>query len=304
MKKGKIVLLSIVLLLIMLVAGLFVRFYPAWNAAAVLVERMDLAHFTYELEIELDKEQMPSKYVDIFAGLAKVADVDEEALYHLTAKGTVWEDITYVQIYFENQDEALIEMYLSDKKDVVNESRIYKAIRENLVGRSELLAMLIPEGEDNVYMTLEQANQLFGIDLSGVGKFSIPFTDMKFSQKEYFLALAALSKERQEGNDLFALNMERIQLSLELPKAESASEIAVHLSVQEPSEALAEAADLIAGLGIEIPVENFKVIKSFSLDAVPENAAKPIFPTNFISQETINVLSEVAALIEQFVGNK
>ena len=41
--------------------------------------------------------------------------------------------------------------------------------------------------------------------------------------------------------------------------------------------------DLVAKLGIEIPVEEFKVIKSFALDAVPEDAVEPIFPTKFIS---------------------
>lgn len=304
MKKGKIVLLVFLIILLVLAGFLFLRFYPAWKAAEVLQERMDLAHFTYELELELDKEELPAKYVEIFSSIAEVAKVDEETLYHLTAKGTIWEDVTYVQIYFEGQTEALVEMYLSDEMDVINESKIYKAVRDNLVGRSEILSMLIPEGEDNVYMTLEQANQLFGIDLSGVANFSIPFADMKFEQKEYFLALAALSRQKHDNSDLFALEMERIQLGIDVPKEDSSSLVEVHLAVQEPSEALAEAADLVAKLGVEIPVEDFKVIKSFALDAVPEGAVEPTFPTNFISQETINVLSEVAALIEQFAGEK
>lgn len=304
MKKGKIVLLVFLMILLLLAGFLFVRFYPAWKAADVLQDRMDLAHFTYELEVELDKEALSAEYVEIFSSLAEVAGVEEEVLYHLTAKGTVWEDITYVQLYFEGQSEALVEMYLSDEVDVVNESRIYKAFREQLVGRSALLAMLIPEGEDNVYMTLAQANQLFGIDLSGVANFSIPFADMTFEQKEYFLALAALSRQKHDNSDLFALDMERIQLGIDVPKVDSPSLVEVHLAVQEPAEALAEAADLVAKLGIEIPVENFKVIKSFALDAVPEEAEEPTLPTNFISQETIDILSEVVALIEQFAGAK
>jgi len=306
MKKGKIVLIVFLVLLLLLVGFLFWRFYPAWKAAEVMEDRTDLSHFTYELEVELDKEELPKEYVEIFSSIAEIAKVDEEDLYHLTAKGTVWEDITYVQIYFEGQTENLVEMYLSDEMDVVNESKIYKAVRENLVGRSELLAMLIPEGEDNVYMTLEQANQLFGIDLSSVANFSVPLADMTFEQKEYFLALAALSREKHKDSELFALDMERIQLGIDVPKTDTDSLVEVHAAMQEPSVALKEMAELIAKIGVdvEIPAEELKVIKSLKLDAIPEDAVKPVMPTNFISQETIDVLSEIAALIEQFASEK
>ena len=306
MKKGKIVLIVFLVILLLLVGFLFLRFYPAWKAAKVMEDRTDLAHFTYELELELNKEELPKQYAEIFSSIAEIAKVDEDELYHLTAKGTVWEDITYVQIYFEGQNESLVEMYLSDEMDVINESKIYKAVRDNLVGRSELLAMLVPEGEDNVYMTLEQADQLFGIDLSGIANFSVPFTDMEFERKEYFLALAALSREKHANSELFALDMERIQLGIDVPKTDAASLVELHAAMQEPSVALTEVAELVAkvGVDVEIPTEELKVIKSLNLDAVPEDAQKPTMPTKFISQETINVLSEIAALIEQFAGEK
>jgi len=306
MKKGKIVLIVFLIILLLLAGFLFLRFYPAWKSAEVMEDRADLAHFSYELELELDKDELPKQYVEIFSSIAEIAKVDEDELYHLTAKGTVWEDITYVQIYFQNQTESLVEMYLSDEMDVINESKIYKAVRDNLVGRSELLAMLVPEGEDNVYMTLEQANQLFGIDLSGIANFSLPFTDMTLEQKEFFLALAVLSREKHENSELYELDMERIRLGIDVPKADSASLVEVHAVVQEPSVALTEIADLAAKVGVDlnIPVEELKVIKSLALDAIPEDAVKPTMPTNFLSQETINVLSEIAALIEQFAGDK
>ena len=302
MKKGKIVLLVILALLLILAGCLFMRFYPAWKSAEVLQEKMDLAHFTYEVEFELNKEKLPTEYTKIFESLSEITGVEESIMYNLTAKGTVWEDVIYIEIFHQGAEEALIEMYLSDSQDVVNESRIYNAFRENIVGRSGLLEMVVPKGEDNVYMTLEQADQLFGIDLSAVSNFSIPFTDMSFSQKEYFVVLSALSREKQEMSDTFVLDMERIDLSLDVPKAENSSDIVVSLSVEEPAEALAEAADLVAQLGIEIPVENFAVLKSFAITAVSGNGKEPVMPTNYISQETIIVLSEVAALIEQFAG--
>lgn len=306
MKKGKVVLIVFLVLLLVLAGFLFLRFYPAWKAAEVMQDRTDLAHFTYEVELELDKEELPKQYVEIFSSIAEVAKVDEDELYHLTAKGTVWEDITYVQVYFEGQTEALVEMYLSDEMDVINESKIYKAVRDNLIGRSDLLAMLIPEGEENVYMTLEQANQLFGIDLSGIANFSVPFTDMTFEQKEYFLALAALSRQKHDNSDLFALDMERIQLGIDVPKTDSSSLVEAHVAVQNPAVAVAEITELIAKVGVDldIPTEELKIIKSLVLDAVPEGAVEPTFPTKFISQETIDVLSEVAALIEQFAKEK
>lgn len=301
MKKGKIVLLVILALILIGVGALFLRLYPAWKSAEVLAEKMDLAHFTYEVEIELDKEALPSEYTEIFASLSELSGMDESVMYHLTAKGSVWEDMIYAEIFHQGAEEALIELYLSDDEDVVNESRLYDAFRDNIVGRSGLLEMMIPKGEKNVYMTLEQADKLFGIDLSAVSNFTVPFTDMSFTQKEYFAVLAALSREKQENQDDYALEMDRIQLSLSVPKADSNAKVVAALSVQEPAEALAEAADLVAKLGIEIPVENFAVFKSFSIIAEPGEGNELVMPTNYISQETINVLSEVAALIEQFM---
>ena len=306
MKKGKIGLIIFLVILLLLAGFLFFRFYPAWKAAAVMQERTDLSHFSYELEVELNKDELPKEYVEIFSSVAELSKVAEEDLYRFTAKGTVWEDITYVQIYFEGQSEALVEMYLSDDMDVINESRIYKVVRENLVGRSELLAMLIPEGEDNMYMTLEQANKLFGIDMSGIADFSVPFIGMSFEQKEYFLALAALSRQKHDNSDLYALDMERIQLGIDVPKTNAASLVEAHAAVQEPAVALTELSGLVAKVGVDlgIPAEDFKVIKSLVIDVVPENAVKPTMPTKFLDQETIDFLSEIAALVEQFSKEK
>ena len=96
MKKGKIVLLVILALLLILAGCLFMRFYPAWKSAEVLQEKMDLAHFTYEVEFELNKEKLPTEYTKIFESLSEITGVEESIMYNLTAKGTGWEDVIYI----------------------------------------------------------------------------------------------------------------------------------------------------------------------------------------------------------------
>lgn len=61
MKKKHIglkILLGFIVLLLLVTVGLFVRFYPVYKDAKLLAENLNRTSFTYELEAELNREEL------------------------------------------------------------------------------------------------------------------------------------------------------------------------------------------------------------------------------------------------------
>ena len=86
---GKYIRCIVLLLLIAAAVCLGIRFYPVWRAARYLHENMDLAHYAYELEVELDSGALRREYGSLFTVLTGMTGFEEDALCHLTVRGNV-----------------------------------------------------------------------------------------------------------------------------------------------------------------------------------------------------------------------
>ncbi len=117
------------------------------------------------------------------------------------------EDRVHLTIYPEGRTEPLFELYLSDDIDVINETMVYNAIRSHLTAKFGLLAHLMPAQEETLYLTLEQVEQLFGTDLSGLADFRLGAWDRRVNAKECFLLLAVMSREKQKDGYRFTLDI-------------------------------------------------------------------------------------------------
>lgn len=278
MGKRKYILLGLLLVVAAFAACLGIQFYPIWKSARILQENMDLVHFTYELEAELDREALPEEQKDLLEMLARLTGYGEGTFYRFTVRGNVWEDRIHALVFPEDAAEPLMELYLSDGEDVINETMLYNRIRGHLVGEYTLLGYLMPEQESNLYMTLEQVEQIFDVDLSELRSLQLSFGGGMFSDRQYFTMLNAMSREREGEEYSYSLETGRMRLQIDLPAAESGGSVTIGVSAQKP-------ADVLNTLSVVLKTGQGREIK---------------MPDNFVKQDTVDLISKIRAWIKKF----
>ena len=279
-----------VLLAVVAAAGAW-YLYPAWYWAGSLQEKMDFAHFSYEMEVEMDKEGMKEEQKKLFEVLAFLTGRDEEALYHLTVKGSVWQDRIRVWIYPMGAANPLVELYMSGENDMINEAVFYNVVRENLTEKYPLLGHLMPRQENDMYMTLEQVEQMFDVDLSGMREFTLP-TIREFSRGQYFALLAFMSREETEGGRRFGLEREGADLWFDMQRSQEETHVRVEFSVRD-QETLSEAADLLSKMGIQLPgaAGRFQMLKTLNASLWMGEGEEIAVPSKFVSQDIVELIS-------------
>lgn len=301
--KKKYIFLTVLLLLAGAAAGLCICFYPRWRAAGNLQDGLASARFTYELEIALDKGALETRQAEMMENLSKLTGFGENALFRFSVKGSVWEDRIYALFYPEGATDPLIELYLSSDMGVINETLPYNTIRKSLTAQHGLLDYIMPAERDAVYMTLEQAEELFGLDLSGLRDFALPMQGTKLSRLDCFLMLVAMSEE----NGIYEAGISetaagKASLKLMPPDAEAGS-VTLRFDMQEPGEVLAGNEKLLSLLEAEPSVrqltQQMTLLESISGTVVLGRGEEIHLPDKLIDQEKFNVLIGIRDLIRK-----
>ena len=295
MKKRRFFKGVILLLVIAIILGMAWHFYPAWRAAKNLEENLNFGDFTYRLEVELNKEELESGQRKVLGILAEFTGFEEEAMYCYTITGSVWEDKIHALIYPKGAVEPLLELYLSEDLDVINEAMLYNVVRRNLLKENTLLNFLVPVQEKDMYMSLEQVEKLFDIDLSNAKTFSPPFENTEFTMIQYFLGLGAMAYEKDEKGESFRATTDQAQMNLRLK--EEGIVVEVMFSVEDPSEVLAENEKILKGLGFDLADERIRILKRFTVHAVSGDGRGFQMPTEFVSQDVIDAISGIRGLL-------
>ena len=200
---------------LLLVLGIFC--YPHWKAAKLLKEHFNPERVGYTLEVQLLEEQMTDDQKQFVDVLSMLTGIDTENFYKLHLEGTTWDGIVEVQVFPDGQENPLFELYLSDESEVMNGAMFYQTVRANLSGGNALIERLLPKWEDHTYVTLEQAEQIFGIDLSAVRNFSLPQIKEP-STSSWFMALLAMKRENGDNEVTYAAEKAGAAVKLVLPE--------------------------------------------------------------------------------------
>ncbi len=297
MKKRRLFKGVVLVLAAAVIAGGVLHFYPAWRAANKLEENLDFRDFSYRLEVELKKEELDSGQQRVLGILAELTGFEEGAMYCYTITGSVWDDTIHALIYPKGASEPLFEFYLSEDLDVINEAMLYNVVRRNLLKENALLNFLVPVQEKDMYMSLEQVEKLFHIDLTSAKTFTSPVANTRFTVMQYFWGLGAMAHEENEKGESFRAVTDRAQMDLELAEREEEFVVEVTFSVVDPAEVLAENEQLLKGLGFDLSDERMRILKRLSVYAVSGEGRGFQMPTEFVSQDVIDIISGIRGLL-------
>ncbi len=311
-RKNKKIRYIVLTLLLAAVLGACIYSYPIWKDAGVLRRHMAAGQFTFDLEVELDRTALEAGQTKLLENLAKLTGYEEDALFRLRIKGRARGDEIQALLYPEGEEEPLIELYLSDGLDAINETLPYNTIRRNLVEKVSLLDHIMPAELEAVYMTLEQVEQIFDLDLSRIREFHLPESSSGRSIAVYFPLLALASKERTEEGCRYRIEAEQVRMAVGIGSSDSgekgnaepdgrekAGAVRIEFSMENPGALAEQQAALLSRLGIELPVGELKMLKSISVVMEPGKGEAPTAPTQFIGQEKVNLIVEIRDLIRK-----
>lgn len=288
--------------LIAVIVVLAIRFYPVYQSAVFLEEKLKRNSMEYSMQVEIDRNELEEKRVKLLDGLATITGTERDAMYRLKIEGSVDGDIIHAYIYPDGQISPLIELYLSDDIDVINGAILYNAVRENYCGQNELLSYVVPVWSDHEYVKLEQVEQMLEVDLSTVRNFRLPFRDTTPSLKMCFAALAFMQRESTAETDRFYMKLSGLDLVLRLNEADS--EMEAKLDLEDPATLLDSYADKLSLLGVSINSDRLRSYDTVSATVRMErNGAALQIPENIISQNTVDIISSLRAVVQEISGN-
>lgn len=278
---------------LLLVLGIFC--YPHWKAAKLLKEHFNPERVGYTLEVQLLEEQMTEDQKQFVDVLSMLTGIDTENFYKLHLEGTTWDGIVEVQVFPDGQENPLFELYLSDESEVMNGAMFYQTVRANLSGGNALIERLLPKWEDHTYVTLEQAEQIFGIDLSAVRNFSLPQIKEP-STSSWFMALLAMKRENGDNEVTYAAEKAGAAVKLVLPEEGNVTVEFDLPNLQETLTAINEKASL------SIDTEQFVLVGQLSGTVSSAGQEELSVPEDCISQDTVEILEGVRVLIQELLA--
>ncbi len=278
---------------LLLVLGIFC--YPHWKAAKLLKEHFNPERVGYTLEVQLLEEQMTDDQKQFVDVLSMLTGIDTENFYKLHLEGTTWDGIVEVQVFPDGQENPLFELYLSDESEVMNGAMFYQTVRANLSGGNALIERLLPKWEDHTYVTLEQAEQIFGIDLSAVRNFSLPQIKEP-STSSWFMALLAMKRENGDNEVTYAAEKAGAAVKLVLPEEGNVTVEFDVPNLQETLTAINEKASL------SIDTEQFVLVGQLSGTVSAAGQEELSVPEDCISQDTVEILEGVRVLIQELLA--
>lgn len=291
--------LALLLLLLAAAAGLVIYFYPTYRAAGYLAENLSFQKMDYTIEVRIDRKKLDTVKRLLIDTMAEITGITGEELCHLTIKGSVDGDVIYACIYPEGQEKPLTELYLSDDLDVVNGAMLYSAMRENLCGQNDMLNHLFPVWEDHKYMSLKQAEDMFGVDLSAFRNYKMPLRDLKLSRLEYFGILVLMHRDKSAEGECFYFQTDGMDAEI-WPQGQ----IECSYSMEDPGDVLDEMSGKLSAVGISMSENKLQILDFLSVTAeMKENVALQM-PKDLVSQNMVDIVKGIRAVIRELSGKK
>jgi hypothetical protein len=234
-----------------------------------------MVHFTFDAEIDLKQENLDGQVKETIDNIAFLLGRTEKDLCELNIKGNVYENKIFAEIYPEDATEPAISFYLSEDQRIINASPFIKAYRDKIaevVSATPLLKNMLPEVPDELYLTTEQVEGLFGVNLIVLDHFGYNMSPLTLSRFECFAELLFLEREETKAVSTYKWESEHIDAEIDIPHTESPV-IVEKLSIENPVDTIHAIEDKLKTFKIQIPEEGLDVIDQPVIDRAVTEAA-------------------------------
>ena len=303
LRKVKIVLCVVLAILVTAMAGISIWLYPVYRGADFMNRNMDMGNLTFDMTVTLSEERMTDAQKELFTAISGITGIAEEDFRTLRLQGSTCGDVIYVQIIPTNCDAPLTELYLCDETDMLNGIMLYDRVRSNLVQGNGLLEKLVPEWSGGEYISMTQAEEMFGVDLTGLREFSLSSYNHLFSLKKCFALFAVMQRTKDmDGNREFYTENDNLHIAL---CGGEPDRIQMVVNIKDMPQCLEKADALLAKAGVSKSLSDKKLLhclQSVEGTVMVGDAPAIQMPDSLLNQDVVEKVSTVRTILQELFG--
>ncbi len=227
-KKTKIILMIAAVILCVVLFVAVIRVFPLLQAARTLHRVLDAECVDYEMDITLNPDRLSEEQRNLLKAVSWVLETEESACMSWNIRGYRSGGQGYAQISCKGLEGNVTDVYFREGETIVNVKMLYETLQKNFSGAHPVLGVLLPEWQFSDYISLEQIEEIFQVDIRSMFQLSMPKELSGGNVWQYLMILHGIERKKSVGGrQQFAVAWNGYQVEIGIGKAGQAPEISV-----------------------------------------------------------------------------
>lgn len=282
MKKFTVGIIIAALILCAVILCVVIRFFPLFQAAQTLRYVAGAKSIDYEVDITLNRESFSKEQEQFLAAAAWILEIDEESCMDWKVSGCISEGQGYAQVFCGGTGNVVTDAYFGEDYAVINVRMLYEALQKNFSSAHPILGRLLPDWKYSDYISLEQIEEIFKIDIKGMYKLDLPEGFAGQDTWKNLILLHEMERKKSEnGRQQFEMLWNDYQMIFEVGKAGQTPELFIRGDDTKGS----------------------RTIASYRAEVSSGGAKEIVYPESVMEQEEIGQFQNLWGIIEEIQGN-
>lgn len=259
-----------------------IRLFPLLQAARTLGKITGAESVRYEVDIALNQESFSEEQEKFLQAVAWILKVDEESCMNWNISGYMSQGKGYAQVFCGGLDGAVTDVYFGEDYAVVNVRMLYGTLQKNFGSAHPILGKLLPDWEYSDYISLEQIEKIFKIDIKGMYKLDLPEGLAGQNTWKNLMLLSKVERQKSKnGGQQFKMVWNDYQMAFEVAKTGQAPEIFIQGE----------------------DTRNSRIIASYRAEVSSGDMEEIIYPDSVMDQDEIQQFQDLWGIIKGIQGN-
>ncbi len=227
-KKTKIILMIAAVILCVVLFVAVIRVFPLLQAARTLHRVWGAECVDYEMDITLNPDRLSGEQRKFLGAVSWLLETEESACMSWNIRGYRSGGQGYAQISCKGLEGNVTDVYFREGEIIVNVKMLYETLQKNFSGAHPVLGVLLPEWQFSDYISLEQIEEIFQVDIRSMFQLSMPKELSGGNVWQYLMILHGIERKKSvDGRQQFAVDWNGYQVEIGIGKAGQAPEISV-----------------------------------------------------------------------------
>lgn len=279
--KKKYVIISIVGVIAAVIVLVGIWMFPLFRVAATLHSALHAESHDYQVAVTLNKEILSEQQRQFLSLMPWVLGIEEDDCLEWGVAGKISEGCGYAKLYGGGLQKPITDVYFKDDQIMVNAKMLYQSLQENILEEHPMLGSLLPEWKYGDYISLEQIEKIFEVDIEEIFREHNSFELSERSFWEIWGMLRRMErKEDKDGRQRFESTFDCYQTVFEIGRKEKVPMFAV--------------------LGKDL--EGKQPIAGFRASLLGQDSEKIVFPKSIMKEGEIAELQKLWAALREAQG--
>lgn len=229
---------AVILSIVLLCASIFV--FPLLRAARTLHRVTSAECVDYKLNITFNQDRLSEKQEQFLKIISRIFEVEEYSCMSWNVNGYMSGAQGYAEVFCAGLDGPVTDVYFSEDRIIVNARMFYEALQGNFSSAHPILGRLLPEWKYSDYISLEQIEEIFGVDIKGMFRLDMPKELSGTNIWNGMLMLSRMERKKGEnGAQRFEIDWNGYQTKLEIGKKGREQEITIQGTDEQEDQMIA-----------------------------------------------------------------